>query len=116
MGHRHDAHPVRITTAPQSRERDISSRQRRYLFSMAVRTLCVVGAVLVGAGWLRWVLIAGAVFLPYIAVVMANAASSRPEEAELRQQQQVRRSLGPTDRGSRDDTSGSTDHGSGDDT
>ncbi len=40
----------------------------------AIRTACFIGAVLIGDGWLRWVLVAGAVFLPYIAVVMANAS------------------------------------------
>lgn len=69
--------PVRITTATSSAQEDISARQRRYVFSMAVRTLCFLGAVAVGPGWLRWVLVAGAILLPYVAVVMANAASSR---------------------------------------
>ena len=43
---------------------------------MTLRTLCFVGAVAVGPGILRWVLIAGAVFLPYVAVVLANARKS----------------------------------------
>lgn len=67
---------VRITTAPAARSADIAARQRRYLMSMAIRTVCFVGAVAVGPGWLRWVLIVGAVFLPYVAVVLANAAPS----------------------------------------
>ena len=50
---------------------------------MAIRTLCFVGAVVVGPGWLRWVLVVGAFILPYIAVVMANSASPRVEEADL---------------------------------
>jgi hypothetical protein len=79
-------HPeaVRITTAAPSKAEEIAARQRRYLFSMAVRTLCVIGAVVVGDWWLRWVLIAGAVFLPYVAVVMANAANSRDDAFDLR--------------------------------
>ena len=50
--------PVRITTAASSNE-DIAARQKRYLISMAIRTLCFVGAVVVGPGWLLWVLVAG---------------------------------------------------------
>jgi len=50
---------------------------------MAIRTLCFVGAVVVGPGWLRWVLVVGAFILPYVAVVMANSASPRVEEADL---------------------------------
>jgi len=47
---------------------------------MLLRTLCFVGAV-VADGWLRWTLVAGAIFLPYVAVVLANAATRRrPEE------------------------------------
>jgi hypothetical protein len=74
---------VRITTAAPSRREEIAARQRRYLYSMAVRTACVIGAVVVGPGWFRWVLIAGAVILPYVAVVMANATDRRIDDAEL---------------------------------
>ena len=52
---------------------------------MTIRTLCFIAAVLVGAGWLRWVLIACAVGLPYIAVVMANVAAPRSDGFALRQ-------------------------------
>lgn len=50
-------------------------RMRRYLISMSVRTLCFVLAVVAG-GWLRWVFVAFAVFLPYVAVVAANSGRS----------------------------------------
>lgn len=73
--------PVRITTAAPNVADDISARQRRYVLSMLLRTACFLGAVLVGPGWFRWVLIAGAVFLPYVAVVMANAMPSRSNSA-----------------------------------
>ena len=75
--------PVRITTAPTSHREDIDRRRRRYLFSMTIRTLCFIGAVVVGPGWLRWVLVLGAFVLPYVAVVMANSASPRVEGADL---------------------------------
>ena len=74
-----DRDVVRITTASASREKDIAARQRRYVISMGIRTLCFVAAILVGDGWLRWVLIVAAVILPYIAVVMANAVSSKSD-------------------------------------
>jgi hypothetical protein len=57
----------------------MAHRQKRYMISMGIRTLCFVAAVVVGPGWLRWVLVAGAFVLPYIAVVMANSASPRIE-------------------------------------
>lgn len=81
-GTRHDP-AVRITTAASSRQDDIAKRQRRYVVSMSIRTVCFVAAVAVGPGWLRWVLIAAALLLPYVAVVMANAASSKDDDFAL---------------------------------
>ncbi|MDP3890175.1 DUF3099 domain-containing protein [Nocardioides sp.] len=86
---------VRITTAAASPDADIAARQRRYLISMAIRTACVVGAVVVGPGVLRWVLVAGAVFLPYVAVVMANATNRRSDGFQLRTGQPGAPELGP---------------------
>jgi Flp pilus assembly protein TadB len=68
--------PVSITTARESRSSEIRHRQNRYLLSMGVRTACFVGAV-VASGVLRWVLVAAAFMLPYVAVVMANASERR---------------------------------------
>ncbi|MGH3345970.1 MAG: DUF3099 domain-containing protein [Nocardioides sp.] len=69
---------IRITTASASRQDEIAQRQRRYLLSMSLRTLCFIGAVL-AEGWLRWVLVAAAVVLPYVAVVMANAVATKSD-------------------------------------
>ena len=55
---------------------DQSGRQRRYLYSMGLRTACFVGGIM-AEGVLRWVLIVGAVVLPYFAVVIANAGRER---------------------------------------
>ena len=74
---RHEDDAVRITTAAASRNEDIRKRQRRYLASMSLRTICFVGAVIVGEGVAMWILIFGAIFLPYVAVVMANAVTTR---------------------------------------
>ena len=74
---RTDPDVVRITDAPISTADEIGARQRRYLLSMGLRTLCFVGAIVVGSGWLRWVLVVAALVLPYVAVVMANAASPK---------------------------------------
>ena len=80
---RREAAPIRITTAASNPQDDIDGRRRRYIISMAIRTLCFVGAVVVGDNWLRWVLVAAAFVLPYFAVVMANSASPRVEGADL---------------------------------
>ena len=62
------------------------ARQRRYLISMSLRTVCFIAAVLVGPGALRWVLVAGAVFLPFFAVVMANAGNQKNDGFTLQGQ------------------------------
>jgi len=65
-----------ITHAKRSHSDDLDYRVTRYLISMAVRTLCLI-LVIVIPGPLRWAFAAGAVFLPYVAVVMANAGYTR---------------------------------------
>ena len=76
--------PVRITTAAASRDDDIRMRQRRYIISMGIRTVCFVAAVIVGHGVIMWLLIVAALLLPYVAVVMANATSSKSDDFALR--------------------------------
>ena len=70
----------RITTAQEALSAEQSRRTRRYLISMAIRTVCFIGAI-IASGWLRWTLVAGAVVLPYVAVIMANAGRKRSEAA-----------------------------------
>jgi hypothetical protein len=71
-----------ITGAAQGLTDDQAPRTRRYLISMGIRTACVVAAIFV-PGWPRWVLIAGAVVLPYVAVVAANAGRSGRTKAPM---------------------------------
>ncbi len=61
-----------VTSAPESRTEDQARRLRRYLITMTIRTICFVLVVVIDSWW-RWVFAAGAVFLPFIAVVAANA-------------------------------------------
>jgi hypothetical protein len=65
-----------ITGAQQPLSREQTARTRRYLISMGIRTGCVIGAIFI-PGWPRWVLIAGAVILPYLAVVIANGGRDK---------------------------------------
>lgn len=70
---------IRITTASSSKASDIAARQKRYLLSMSLRSACFIGAVVVGPSLLCWLLIAGAIVLPYIAVVLANVSTTRSD-------------------------------------
>jgi hypothetical protein len=62
-----------VTTARTGHSEEMSGRQRRYLISMTIRVVFLVLAIFVFSGWLRLVGIAGAIVLPWIAVVLANA-------------------------------------------
>ena len=73
---RKEPDPVRITTATRSHHEDIAIRQRRYVISMGIRTVCFVLAVVFMGHWFMWVLIAASFVLPYVAVILANAGSS----------------------------------------
>lgn len=55
-----------------SLSKDQSTRQRKYFISMMIRTFCFILAVVLPSPW-RWVALIGAVTLPYIAVIAANA-------------------------------------------
>jgi hypothetical protein len=61
-----------ITSAGESLSSDQSARARRYFISMMIRTLCFILTVILPSPY-RWFTLLGAVLLPYIAVVMANA-------------------------------------------
>jgi Flp pilus assembly protein TadB len=92
--------PIRITTASAGAGADIAARQKRYVITMGIRTLCfLVVAVLAmthaGPGWLPWIFVVGAVVLPYIAVVMANAASTKSDGFALRDGSSQDRQLPP---------------------
>lgn len=74
-----------VTSARKSLTDDLDSRTRRYFFSMSVRTVCFLLAVLTD-GPVRWVFVVGALVLPYVAVVIANAGrepAGRPDEIVL---------------------------------
>jgi len=73
-----------ITEAGMSAGDDRDNRTRRYLISMGIRTACFIAAVIVG-GWLGWVLFAGAIVLPYIAVVVANQVTQKSSRDSIPQ-------------------------------
>ena len=76
-----DTDVVRITALPPTVSQDIATRQRRYLISMGIRTLCFIGAVIsYRVPWLCATLIVASFLLPFIAVVIANTASPRIDE------------------------------------
>ena len=75
MGHARGQQVHLVTQARRSLSEDITYRQHRYLFMMAIRTICFAVAVIMYANHLRLLILipaVGAILLPYIAVVFAN--------------------------------------------
>lgn len=65
-----------ITEAQTGMADDQRARHQRYTIGMSVRTLCFIGAMFT-SGALRWIMVVGAVALPYFAVIIANAGRER---------------------------------------
>ncbi|MDQ0612669.1 Flp pilus assembly protein TadB [Microbacterium sp. W4I4] len=73
---RHTRNAASVTSLPQSPQDEARSRVRHYAITMGIRTVCfVLMAVVYPVGWWTFVFAAGAIFLPYIAVISANAGS-----------------------------------------
>jgi hypothetical protein len=73
--------PAAITELPPSPQQEQRSRMIRYGLTMGIRVICL-GLCLITPGW--WLLIpaAGAIFLPYVAVVIANTGAKRGRRIE----------------------------------
>jgi low affinity Fe/Cu permease len=67
------------TTLEVSPEQERRSRMIKYTVAMSVRMVCIVLGVF-SQGWLMWVFFALAVFLPYFAVIIANAQGPDPKQ------------------------------------
>jgi len=76
-----------ITDAVQPRSVSIRDRQHRYLLAMVVRTVCFIAMVIIpGPTWLRVAFAVGAIILPYVAVIGANALPDTNEEPSRAEQ------------------------------
>lgn len=69
-----------ITSVRRALSEDVHDRAVRYLFSMGLRTALILLIVVVPGPW-KWVCAIGAIILPGIAVLVANAGRERPEES-----------------------------------
>jgi hypothetical protein len=69
----------RITTARKSVADDQAVRVRGYVISMSIRIVCFLLAV-VTTGVARWLFVAGALIIPYLAVVYANGGREPNED------------------------------------
>ncbi len=69
-----------VTSARTPLSVDQAWRYKRYLISMSVRITCFV-ACIVTDGWIRWSAFVGALILPWVAVVIANAGRENADGA-----------------------------------
>ena len=72
-----------ITTLPPSPEAERRSRMIKYTIAMSIRVACIF-AMLFAQGWWLVVFAAGAIFLPYVAVVLANVSGPSRDSEVLR--------------------------------
>jgi Protein of unknown function (DUF3099) len=75
--------PQAITSLAPSPEADRRARMIKYSVAMGIRLVCIF-ACFFTPGW--WLLIpaAGAIFLPYVAVVFANVSMKSANDTVLR--------------------------------
>jgi predicted tellurium resistance membrane protein TerC len=62
-----------ITDAAAAHSEDMRERMIKYALAMGIRMVCLI-LIFVVDGWFKLVAVAGAVFLPWIAVVIANGS------------------------------------------
>ena len=70
-----------ITSLPPSPDAERRIRMIKYSVAMGIRVLCIIAVVIV-PGWWRLIPAAGAIFLPYFAVVIANNVRTEAGEVE----------------------------------
>lgn len=66
-----EVHSITDAAAPHSE--DIRDRMIKYAVAMSIRMVCII-LIFVVDGWFKILAVAGAVFLPWIAVVIANGS------------------------------------------
>ena len=73
--------PQSITTLPESPDDERRRRMVRYGIAMGIRALCIIACLFV-RGWWLLIPVAGAVILPYLAVVLANVGTRETHAVE----------------------------------
>jgi len=66
--------PQSATSLESTPEQERKERLIKYSIAMGIRVVCLIVGVFL-QGWMMWVAFAGAIFLPYFAVIVANAPS-----------------------------------------
>ncbi|XAS70303.1 DUF3099 domain-containing protein [Micrococcaceae bacterium Sec5.1] len=70
-----------ITDAAAAHSEDMRERMIKYAVAMGIRMVCII-LIFVVDGWLKIIAVAGAVFLPWIAVVIANGSDKAEDHSD----------------------------------
>jgi purine-cytosine permease-like protein len=68
-----------ITSATESHSVAVGSREKQYAITMGIRVVCFIAGVAIDHP-VRWLFFAGAVFLPWFAVIVGNQVARRASE------------------------------------
>jgi hypothetical protein len=71
-----------ITDAAGAHSEDMRQRMIKYALAMGIRMVCLV-LIFVVDGWFKIIPVAGAVFLPWIAVIIANGNDKAEGHSDL---------------------------------
>ena len=74
-----NSHAIVITSAQDALSFEQRGRARRYFISMMIRTGCFIATIFLPSPY-RWFAMGGALVLPYVAVVFANAGRENTTE------------------------------------
>jgi amino acid transporter len=74
--------PQSLTSLPPSPDDERRGRMTKYLIMMTIRIVCLILILFVREWWAVALLAAGAVLLPYFAVVVGNVGTSWVSKAE----------------------------------
>ncbi len=77
-----DAEVHSITDAGAAHSAEMRQRMIKYALAMGIRMVCLV-MIFVVDGWFKIIAVAGAVFLPWIAVVIANGDDKAEAHSDL---------------------------------
>jgi hypothetical protein len=71
-----------ITDAAGAHSEDMRQRMIKYALAMGIRMVCLI-LIFVVDGWFKIIAVAGAVFLPWFAVVIANGSDKAETPSDL---------------------------------
>lgn len=73
--------PTNITTLPDNPEHERLRRMKRYTIMMIIRMTCFILLFVTSGVW-QYIFGFGAIFLPYLAVMVANSVDRRSFQTE----------------------------------